>query len=380
MIALVSTSSPAPSAGHRRGGVQRRRAGGERDGVGRVAGGGEGLLERVDRRALRQPVAAQHLERRPGRRARRPPGDRRGSARRGMLVAADAADVPRTLAPRPPWTSTGKTLLITGATGSFGRAFMRTVLDRYDVEAIRVFSRDELKQSELDATFHDDRAAAPPRRRARPRPPAASPRAASTSSSTPPRSSRCRRASTTRSRRCRPTSSAPRTSSPRRSTTDVPLTIALSTDKAVNPVEPLRRDQAVRGEDLRPGRRLRRRHPGALRVRALRQRRRQPRQRHPDLQAAGADRRGDDHRRADDALLDHARRRRSSSCSARCRSCAAARRSCRRSRACASSTWPRRSRRASSAASSASGPARSCTRCCSPRTRRATPSTSATAT
>jgi UDP-N-acetylglucosamine 4,6-dehydratase/5-epimerase len=51
----------------------------------------------------------------------------------------------------------GKTLLITGATGSFGRAFMRTVLDRYDVEAVRVFSRDELKQSELERTFHDDR-------------------------------------------------------------------------------------------------------------------------------------------------------------------------------------------------------------------------------
>jgi UDP-N-acetylglucosamine 4,6-dehydratase len=51
----------------------------------------------------------------------------------------------------------GKTLLITGATGSFGRAFMRTVLDRYDVEAVRVFSRDELKQSELERTLRDDR-------------------------------------------------------------------------------------------------------------------------------------------------------------------------------------------------------------------------------
>src|SRR3712207_9527731 len=51
----------------------------------------------------------------------------------------------------------GKTLLITGATGSFGRAFMRTVLERYDVEAIRVFSRDELKQSELERTVRDDR-------------------------------------------------------------------------------------------------------------------------------------------------------------------------------------------------------------------------------
>ena len=51
----------------------------------------------------------------------------------------------------------GKTLLITGGTGSFGQALIRTVLDRFDVEAIRVFSRDELKQSELAHTFHDRR-------------------------------------------------------------------------------------------------------------------------------------------------------------------------------------------------------------------------------
>jgi UDP-N-acetylglucosamine 4,6-dehydratase len=51
----------------------------------------------------------------------------------------------------------GKTLLVTGGTGSFGTAFMRAVLDRFDVEAIRVFSRDELKQSELAGSFKDDR-------------------------------------------------------------------------------------------------------------------------------------------------------------------------------------------------------------------------------
>ena len=43
----------------------------------------------------------------------------------------------------------GKTLLVTGGTGSFGTAFIREVLRRYDVEAIRAFSRDELKQDEL---------------------------------------------------------------------------------------------------------------------------------------------------------------------------------------------------------------------------------------
>jgi UDP-N-acetylglucosamine 4,6-dehydratase len=52
---------------------------------------------------------------------------------------------------------TGKTLLITGGTGSFGTAFIRTVLARHDVHSIRVFSRDELKQSELQHTFNDSR-------------------------------------------------------------------------------------------------------------------------------------------------------------------------------------------------------------------------------
>jgi UDP-N-acetylglucosamine 4,6-dehydratase/5-epimerase len=51
----------------------------------------------------------------------------------------------------------GKTVLVTGATGSFGTAFIRTVLERYDVKAIRAFSRDELKQSELARTLPDER-------------------------------------------------------------------------------------------------------------------------------------------------------------------------------------------------------------------------------
>ena len=47
------------------------------------------------------------------------------------------------------------------------------------------------------------------------------------------------------------------------------------------PGQPVRRDQALRGEDLHPGQRVRRRFGGALRLRPLRQRRRQPRQRDP---------------------------------------------------------------------------------------------------
>jgi UDP-N-acetylglucosamine 4,6-dehydratase/5-epimerase len=51
----------------------------------------------------------------------------------------------------------GKTLLVTGGTGSFGTAFIRTVLERYDVASIRVFSRDELKQYELEHNLRDPR-------------------------------------------------------------------------------------------------------------------------------------------------------------------------------------------------------------------------------
>src|SRR4051812_49604216 len=50
----------------------------------------------------------------------------------------------------------GKTVLITGGTGSFGTKFIEILLDRHEPEAIRVFSRDELKQSELQRRFADD--------------------------------------------------------------------------------------------------------------------------------------------------------------------------------------------------------------------------------
>ncbi len=47
-----------------------------------------------------------------------------------------------------------KRVLITGGTGSFGQAFIKTVLARYpDVERLVVFSRDELKQFEMEQEF-----------------------------------------------------------------------------------------------------------------------------------------------------------------------------------------------------------------------------------
>jgi UDP-N-acetylglucosamine 4,6-dehydratase len=47
----------------------------------------------------------------------------------------------------------GKTIFITGGTGSFGKACIETLLSEHDPRVIRVFSRDELKQSELQARY-----------------------------------------------------------------------------------------------------------------------------------------------------------------------------------------------------------------------------------
>ncbi len=53
----------------------------------------------------------------------------------------------------------GKSLLLTGGTGSFGKAFVRAVLDRFpDVARLVVFSRDELKQYEMANDFGQHRA------------------------------------------------------------------------------------------------------------------------------------------------------------------------------------------------------------------------------
>ena len=49
-------------------------------------------------------------------------------------------------------------ILITGGTGSFGKAFVKTVLDRYpQIKRLVVFSRDELKQWEMQQQFPVDR-------------------------------------------------------------------------------------------------------------------------------------------------------------------------------------------------------------------------------
>jgi UDP-N-acetylglucosamine 4,6-dehydratase/5-epimerase len=49
-----------------------------------------------------------------------------------------------------------KVVLITGGTGSFGQACVKTILARYRVKKVIVFSRDEFKQAEMAAGFSPD--------------------------------------------------------------------------------------------------------------------------------------------------------------------------------------------------------------------------------
>ena len=48
-----------------------------------------------------------------------------------------------------------QTILITGGTGSFGKQLIKTVLDRYKPKKLIVFSRDELKQFEMQQDYPD---------------------------------------------------------------------------------------------------------------------------------------------------------------------------------------------------------------------------------
>lgn len=50
----------------------------------------------------------------------------------------------------------GKTLLITGGTGSFGNAVLRRFLDT-DIKEIRIFSRDEKKQDDMRHFYHNEK-------------------------------------------------------------------------------------------------------------------------------------------------------------------------------------------------------------------------------
>jgi UDP-N-acetylglucosamine 4,6-dehydratase len=48
----------------------------------------------------------------------------------------------------------GKSIFISGGTGSFGRNFIARLLEQYQPKRVVVFSRDELKQYEMQQTFN----------------------------------------------------------------------------------------------------------------------------------------------------------------------------------------------------------------------------------
>ncbi|HLW95384.1 MAG TPA: UDP-N-acetylglucosamine 4,6-dehydratase (inverting) [Solirubrobacteraceae bacterium] len=50
----------------------------------------------------------------------------------------------------------GKVVLVTGGTGSFGKAFIERILDEHEPAAVRIYSRDELKQTEMARRFDGD--------------------------------------------------------------------------------------------------------------------------------------------------------------------------------------------------------------------------------
>lgn len=51
----------------------------------------------------------------------------------------------------------GKSVLVTGATGSFGKRFVKSVLEEHNPKRLAVFSRDELKQFEMQQVIQDQR-------------------------------------------------------------------------------------------------------------------------------------------------------------------------------------------------------------------------------
>ena len=48
-------------------------------------------------------------------------------------------------------------ILVTGGTGSFGHAFLSMTLEKYNPQRIVVYSRDEMKQWEMQKLFQDDK-------------------------------------------------------------------------------------------------------------------------------------------------------------------------------------------------------------------------------
>ncbi len=74
------------------------------------------------------------------------------------LVIPSPAAAPSAAAPlrdfTQPWMDlNNRTVLVTGGTGSFGKHFIKTVIAQYKPKRLIVFSRDELKQFEMQQEF-----------------------------------------------------------------------------------------------------------------------------------------------------------------------------------------------------------------------------------
>ena len=275
----------------------------------------------------------------------------------------------------------GKVVLVTGGTGSFGKAFINEpARARTTRGPIRIFSRDELKQYELAGALRRRPRALPDRRRARPRPRCE--RATRGVDVDRPR----RRAEAGPDLRVQPVRGGPDERHRRRERRrggDRRTTCRRRSRSA--PTRPSTRSTSTARRSCAPRRSSRRATPTRATRRALR-----VSVRYGNVvgsrgsviplfkrQATTGELTITDER--DDALLDHARP------GGRVRAQLA------RPRWSGGEVFVpkipsmrdrrprrRRSRRTPSRGSSASGPARSCTRCCSPRTRRATRSASTT--
>src|SRR6185312_13040807 len=56
-----------------------------------------------------------------------------------------------------PWLDLNdKSVLVTGGTGSFGKHFVKTVIENYKPRRLVIYSRDELKQYEMQQLFSMD--------------------------------------------------------------------------------------------------------------------------------------------------------------------------------------------------------------------------------
>jgi UDP-N-acetylglucosamine 4,6-dehydratase len=71
----------------------------------------------------------------------------------GFQIMVDNTEIRDFLNPAP--SLDGTSILVTGGTGSFGRAFVQEILKTYQPKKLIVYSRDELKQSDMAAEFPD---------------------------------------------------------------------------------------------------------------------------------------------------------------------------------------------------------------------------------